>query len=87
MLSRGPLVLLLWILMQGQCRAQSAIVFQDSLEFDRSEELEWSDWKVASIRVTGLEHVREEAVIRELEMHPGDLYSDAELVQDANAIK
>ena len=54
---------------------------------DRSEELEWSDWKVASIRVTGLEHVREEAVIRELEMHPGDLYSDAELVQDANAIK
>jgi outer membrane protein assembly factor BamA len=52
-----------------------------------AEDLEWSDWTVAGIRISGLEHVREQAVRRELQMRAGDLYSDEELVLDANALK
>jgi outer membrane protein assembly factor BamA len=59
----------------------------DSLDVDISEGLAWTDWQVASLRVTGLEHVQERAVVRELEMHPGDPYTDSDLVVDANAIK
>lgn len=83
MLTRALLLagLLPWLALAARSASPEP---EDSL---LSEDLEWSDWSVAAIRITGLEHVREEAVLRELVMRPGDLYSDEELVLDANALK
>lgn len=48
---------------------------------------DWTEWRVRSLRCTGLQRTDSTVILRELELRPGVGYSDQALEEDALAVK
>jgi outer membrane protein assembly factor BamA len=48
---------------------------------------DWTEWKVRSLNLMGLQHTDSTVVLRELEMRPGSGYSDLALQDDIHALQ